>query len=76
MVHTINVKGKEYHVVTTTFTAYGVETFIQVNVDVSKLSNQDKLIIKRNANLIFNRPLKITNSKPQPTQAKPWWKFW
>lgn len=74
MVHTINTKGKEYHVVTTTFTAYGVETFIQVNIDVSKLSNQDKLIIKRNANLIFNRPLKI--SKPQPTQVKPWWRFW
>lgn len=74
MVHTINIKGKEYHVVTTTFTAYGVETFIQVNIDVSKLSNQDKLIIKRNANLIFNRPLKIT--KPQHTPKKSWWKFW
>lgn len=74
MIRTINIKGKEYCVVTTTFTAYDVETYVQINIDVSKLDATERLIIKRNANLLFNRPLKI--AKSQPPQEKPWWKFW
>lgn len=77
MIRTVNIKGKEYCVVTTTFTAYDVETFIQINIDVSKLNAQDKLVIERNANLLLNRPLKIAaKPKPTPPQEKPWWKVW
>lgn len=75
MVRIINIKGKEYCVITTTFTAYDVETYVQINIDMSKLDPTEKLVIKRNANLLFNRPLKI--SKPvQPEVSKPWWKIW
>jgi len=74
MIRTINIRGKEYCVVTTTFTAYDVETYVQINIDVSKLDATERLIIKRNANLLFNRPLKI--AKAQPETKKPWWKIW
>ena len=37
MTRTINIKGKEYCVVTTTFTAHDVETYVQINIDISKL---------------------------------------
>jgi len=74
MVRTINIKGKEYCVVTTTFTAYDVETYVQINIDISKLDVNERLIIKRNANLFFNRPFKIAKSLPEI--KKPWWKIW
>jgi hypothetical protein len=74
MIRTINIKGKEYCVVTTTFTAYDVETYVQINIDVSKLDATERLIIQRNANLFFNRPFKI--AKSQPETKKPWWKIW
>ena len=74
MTRTINIKGKEYCVVTTTFTAHGVETYVQINIDISKLDTSERLIIVRNANLFFNRPFKIT--KTQPSVKKPWWKIW
>ncbi len=74
MTRTINIKGKEYCVVTTTFTAHGVETYVQINIDISKLDTSERLIIVRNANLLFNRPFKI--AKSQPETKKPWWKIW
>jgi hypothetical protein len=74
MTRTINIKGKEYCVVTTTFTAHGVETYVQINIDISKLDASERLIIVRNANLFFNRPFKI--AKSQPETKKPWWKVW
>ena len=77
MVRTVNIKGKEYCVVTTTFTAYDIETYVQINIDVSKLNAGEKLIIQRNANLLLNRPLKVSaKPKPQPEVTKPWWKIW
>ena len=78
MIRTVNIKGKEYCVVTTTFTAYDVETYVQINIDVSKLNPSDKLLIERNANLLLNRPLKVSaKPKLQPQQeTKPWWKIW
>jgi hypothetical protein len=79
MIRTVNIKGKEYCVVNTTFTAYGIEAYTQINIDVSKLNAGDKLIIERNANLLFNRPLKISvkpKTQPEVKESKPWYKFW
>jgi len=79
MIHYITRNGKEYYIIQTTFEAAGIQVPIQMQINVSGLSEQNKFVIRRNASLFLNRPLRINSPKPQEKQTPPkkvWWKFW
>jgi hypothetical protein len=79
MIHYITRNGKEYYIIQTTFEAAGIQAPIQMQINVSGLSEQNKFVIHRNASLFLNRPLRINPPKPQEKQTPPkkvWWKFW
>lgn len=79
MVRTVNIKGKEYYVITTFLEADGVEAPVQVHINMSHLSEEDKDKIKKHSNYFFNRTFK-SKTKPKSVAEKPikkaWYKFW
>jgi len=42
MVRTVNIKGKEYYVITTFMHVDGIEAPVQVHINISHLSEEDK----------------------------------
>ena len=77
MVRTVYIKGKEYYVITTTLEAELISSLVQIHINVSGLSDEDKLLIQKHANALLNRTLKITpRLKPQTKVEKPWYRFW
>jgi hypothetical protein len=75
MVRTVYVKGKEYYVITTTLEAGKISSPVQVHINVSDLSTEDKILVQKHANLLLNHPLKVP-SRPKAKIEKPWYKFW
>lgn len=75
MVRTVYIKGKEYYVITTTLEAGNVNSSVQIHINVSGLSAEDKILTQKHANFLFNHILKVP-SKPKPQGKKPWYKFW
>ncbi len=75
MVRTVYVKGKEYYVITTTLEAGKISSPVQVHINVSGLSTEDKVLIQKHANLLLNHTLKVP-SRPKSKVEKPWYKFW
>jgi len=79
MIRTVNIKGKEYYVITTFIQADGIEAPVQIHISLSHLKESDKIKIQKHSNYFFNRVFKsITKSKPivQPIVKKAWYKFW
>ena len=77
MVRTVYIKNKEYYVITTTLEAGNATSLVQIHVNVNGLSDEDKLLTQKHANLLLNRTLKVPQRpKPQPQSSKPWYKFW
>jgi hypothetical protein len=79
MIHYTTRNGKEYYIIQTTFEAASIQVPIQVQINISGLSEQNKFVIHKNASLFLNRPLKINSPKPQEKQIPPkkaWWKIW
>jgi hypothetical protein len=77
MVRTVYVKGKEYYVITTTLEAGKISSPVQVHINVSDLSTEDKILVQKHANLLLNHPLKVPpKPKPKAKVEKPWYKFW
>jgi hypothetical protein len=77
MVRTVYIKGKEYYVITTTLEAEHISSLVQIHINVSGLSDEDRLLVQRHANALLNRTLKITpRPKPKSKVEKPWYKFW
>jgi hypothetical protein len=77
MVRTVYIKNKEYYVITTTLEAGNVTSLVQIHINVSGLSDEDKLLTQKHASLLLNRVLKIqVKPKSQPQSTKPWYKFW
>jgi hypothetical protein len=78
MIHYTTRNGREYYIIQTTFEAAGIEVPIQIQVNISSLSEQNKFIIYKNTSSFLNRPLRITTPKPKEVSLskKPWWKFW
>ena len=77
MVRTVYIKGKEYYVITTTLEAEHISSLVQIHINVSGLSDEDRLLVQKHASLLLNRTLKIVpRSKPQNQDKKPWYKFW
>jgi len=78
MVRTVNIKGKEYYVITTFMHVDGIEAPVQIHINVSHLSEEDKYKIQLHSNYFFNRIFK-SKTKPQPIEQpvkKVWYKFW
>jgi hypothetical protein len=75
MVRTVYVKGKEYYVITTTLEAGNASPSVQIHINVSELSAEDKILVQKHANLLLNHTLKVP-SKPKAKVEKPWYKFW
>jgi hypothetical protein len=75
MVRTVYVKGKEYYVITTTLEAGKIISLVQIHINVSDLSTEDKVLIQKHANLLLNHTLKVP-SRPKAKVEKPWYKFW
>ncbi len=77
MVRTVYVKGKEYYVITTTLEVGSINSPVQIHINVSDLSTEDKTLIQKHANLLLNHTLKVP-SKPKSKSKveKPWYKFW
>jgi hypothetical protein len=77
MVRTVYIKGKEYYVITTTLEAGNTSSLVQIHINTSGLSDEDRLLVQKHASLLLNRTLKIVpRSKPQNQDKKPWYKFW
>ena len=77
MVRTVYVKGKEYYVITTTLETGKVSPSVQIHINVSELSVEDKILVQKHANLLLNHTLKVSlRPKPQTKAEKPWYKFW
>ena len=77
MVRTVYVKGKEYYVITTTLETGKVSPSVQIHINVSDLSTEDKILVQKHANLLLNHTLKVSlRPKPQTKAEKPWYKFW
>lgn len=77
MVRTVYVKGKEYYVITTTLEAGKVSSPVQIHINVSELSTEDKILVQKHANLLLNHTLKVPpHPKPKSKVEKPWYKFW
>jgi hypothetical protein len=77
MVRTVYIKGKEYYVITTTLEAEHISSLVQIHINVSGLSDEDKILTQKHANALLNRTLKIVpKQKPQTKVEKPWYKFW
>jgi hypothetical protein len=74
MIRTVFVKGKEYHVITTSIEANGIVAPVQIHVNVSGLEYSEKLLIQKHANLLMNKVFKMPKPKQQPKKA--WYKFW
>jgi len=75
MVRTISVKNKDYIVVVTTLETPGVESPVQVHIDVTHLDENDRWMIQKHAMRLFDHKLKI--QPPQkPIIKKAWYKFW
>ncbi len=75
MVRTVYIKGKEYYVITTTLEAGNTSSPVQIHINVSGLSAEDKILTQKHANFLFNHIFKVS-SKPKPQNTKPWYKFW
>lgn len=75
MVRSVIVKGKEYYVVTTSMNIGGIEAPVQVHINVSHLSEEDRYKVQKHANYYFNRVFKAI-PKSEPKIRKPWYKFW
>jgi hypothetical protein len=75
MVRTVYVKGKEYYVITTTLEAGNASPSVQVHINVSDLSTEDKILVQKHANLLLNHTLKVP-TRPKSKVEKPWYKFW
>lgn len=75
MVRTVYVKGKEYYVITTTLETGRVNPSVQIHINVSDLSTEDKILVQKHANLLLNHTLKVS-TKPKAKVEKPWYKFW
>ena len=76
MVRTVYIKNKEYYVITTTLEAGTASSPVQIHINVSDLSAEDKILTQKHANFLFNHLFKVSLSKPQPQVIKPWYKFW
>ena len=75
MVRTVYVKGKEYYVITTTLEAGNANPSVQIHINVSELSTEDKVLVQKHANLLLNHTLKVP-TRPKSKVKKPWYKFW
>jgi hypothetical protein len=75
MVRTVYVKGKEYYVITTTLETGRVNPSVQIHINVSELSIEDKVLVQKHANLLLNHTLKVP-TRPKSKVEKPWYKFW
>ena len=76
MVRTVYIKGKEYYVITTTLEAGKTSSPVQIHINVSNLSAEDKMLTQKHANFLFNHLFKVSIPKPKPQGKKPWYKFW
>jgi hypothetical protein len=74
MIRTIFVKGKEYHVITTSIDVNGIVAPVQIHINVNGLEYSEKLLVQKHANLLMNKVFKMPKPKQQP--KKPWWKIW
>jgi hypothetical protein len=74
MIRTVFVKGKEYHVITTSIEANGIVAPVQIHINISGLEQGERLLIQKHANLLLNKVHRIPKPKQQP--KKPWWKVW
>ena len=74
MIRTMFVKGKEYHVITTSIEVNGIVAPVQIHINVNGLEYSEKLLIQKHANLLMNKVFKISKPKHQP--KKPWYQFW
>jgi hypothetical protein len=77
MIRTVNIKGKEYYVITTFIQADGIEAPVQIHVSLSHLKEVDKIKVQKHSNYFFNRVFKSISKPKQPLKIeKPWYKFW
>jgi hypothetical protein len=77
MVRTVYVKGKEYYVITTTLEAGKVSSPVQIHINVSELSSEDKILVQKHANLLLNHTFKVPpHPKPKSKVKKAWYRFW
>jgi len=77
MVRTVYIKGKEYYVITTTLEAGNTSSLVQIHINTSGLSDEDRLLVQKHANLLLNHTLKVpSHPKPKSKVEKPWYKFW
>ena len=75
MVRTISVKNRDYIVVVTTLETTGVESPVQIHIDVTNLDRNSRWVVQKHAIHLFDHKLKaIPPSKPQV--KKFWYKFW
>ena len=76
MVRTVYIKGKEYYVITTTLEAGNTSSPVQIHINVSDLSAEDKMLTQKHANFLFNHIFKVPSTKPKPSVKKAWYRFW
>ena len=80
MVRTVNIKGKEYYVITTFLEADGIEAPVQIHISLSHLNIEKREKIQKHANFFFNRTFKSRSKPPvkpvEKQDQKPWYKFW
>jgi hypothetical protein len=65
---------KDYIVIDSTFQINEINCPIQVQVDVTKLKQGERLTIFRAAQIAFHRNIDVSKKKTS-NEKKPWWKI-
>lgn len=77
MIREITYNKRDYIVVSTTLTVERKDTTItvpvQVRVDITSLSEEDRTTVYRKVYIFFNRIITLRD-KQTGTEKKPWWK--
>ena len=65
----------DYIVIDSSFQVDEVKSSIQVQIDVTSLTQGERLTIFRAAQVAFHRHIDVSKKK-QNKEGKTWWKFW
>lgn len=74
MIKFTKVNNKKYIAIVTDIESGEFTAPVQIQINVSHLSEDEQYKIYQTASLLLNRTIKRPTFKAQP--SKPWWKIW
>lgn len=75
MIRYVKHGRKDYIIIDSSFQVNEVKSDIQIQVDVTKLSQGERLTMFRAAQVAFHRHIDVSKRKESKVN-KPWWKIW